>query len=830
MSDKPTRILIVEDEAIIAMDLAQRLEDYGYVVTGIAASSEQAIAEFATDAPDLVMMDVVIRGSLDGIQTAAWMRAHRDVPVIYLTAFGDDATRRRAGETAPYGYLLKPFRAEDIRAAIEVALVKHGMESRLRQREQWFARTLRCIDDGVIATDADGCVRVINPVAERLTGWVRADALGQPLDTILSLRDEALPGASRAGLAEAPAAGAEPSVGLRCGVVTPRGGGEMPVEYGTAPILDDDGLRVGAVLVLRDIGRRREMERALAESEQRFHAAFEHAAIGMALVALDGRFLQANEVVATMLGLQGEAISRHSFRDLCHPGDRGVLDEYLDRLAADTLPTFQVELRMLTPDGRLVWTLLSVSAVRDAKGAPRYHIVQMQDVTARRSAEAQLVFVAYNDALTGVSNRAQINRQLEQSLAFCRRRDEKLAVMFIDLDNFKLVNDSHGHQAGDALLREVARRLRGTVREADSVGRLGGDEFVVVLPGIEDDQAVASVCAKLIAAMEAPFYFEGQQMQASCSIGVSRYPQDAVTSDRLLVTADDAMYRAKELGKNGFVFYSSEWGRQLNERMMLESDLRRGLADGQFEIHYQPIHDTGGGIRSLEALLRWLHPEKGLLLPDVFMATAERSGLIVPIGDWVLKSVCRQIRRWREAGVATVTVAVNLSARQFRDAGLVATVMNALAESGLEPGSLELELTESSIMQQPERTSAILDELRQNGLRIAVDDFGTGYSSLSYLKRFPIHALKIDRSFMADLPDNRESGAIVSAIVTMSRALGLTVVGEGVENADQASFLRGLGCDLLQGFLYQRPASATVIGDLLAAGTGRCAAVPSLAG
>jgi len=436
-------------------------------------------------------------------------------------------------------------------------------------------------------------------------------------------------------------------------------------------------------------------------------------------------------------------------------------------------------------------------------------------VTARRSAEEQLVYVAYYDALTGVSNRAQINRELEQALALCRRRGEKLAVMFIDLDNFKLVNDTLGHKAGDALLREVALRLRGTVRETDIVGRLGGDEFIVILPGIESEGAVSGVCAKLIETMGAPLEFEGHLLQTSCSIGVSLYPRDALTADRLIVTADDAMYRAKELGKNGYVFYCSEWGRQLNERMVLEAELRRALAESQFVMYYQPILSPTGQIRSLEALVRWQHPEKGMLLPDTFIPTAERTGLIVPIGIWVLRAVCRQIRAWQDAGTRSVVVAVNLSARQFRDPDLVATILGALAESGLEPGCLELELTESCIMQQPERASAILDELRRHGLRIAVDDFGTGYSSLSYLKRLPIHALKIDRSFMVDLPHNRESSAIVSAIVTMSRALGLTVVGEGVENDAQARFLRDLGCDLLQGFLYQRPAPVAVIDELL---------------
>lgn len=808
MSDKPIQILIVEDEAIIAMDLAQRLERDGYGVVGIAAGSEQAIDLFDATRPDVVMMDVVIRGALDGIDTAAQLRARREVPIIYLTAFSDEATLARARSTAPCGYLLKPFRTEDIRAAIEVAVARQTLESRLRQSEAWLSRTLSCIGDGVVATDPAGCVRMLNPVAERLVGWTQAEAVGHPLDDVVILRSEG------DGRPIAVAAQVPPNT-IVAARLSGRDGTTTPVAYSAAPILDGDGSAMGCVVTLRDMSARQEMARALAESERRFYSAFEHAAIGMALVGEEGRFIQANEVAVGMLGMSSASIGDVSLRELCHADDRAVLDQYLARLAAAELPAFQVELRLVIADGRVLWVLLSVSAVGDDRAVARYYIVQMQDVTARRVAEEQLVFVAYYDALTGLSNRAQILRQLDQTIAFCRRRGEQMAVMFIDLDDFKVVNDSYGHNAGDALLREVAARLRGVVRETDIVGRLGGDEFVVILSGIDGDEAAARVCSKLTSAMTAPCQFEGQAIQTSCSIGVSRFPADAVTAERLIVAADDAMYRAKELGKNGFTFYSREWAQALTQRMVLETELRRALAESEFELHYQPIHDAQGHLHSLEALLRWRHPDRGLLMPQAFMKEAEHSGLIVPIGARVLRMVCQQIRSWLDAGAPEITVAVNLSARQFRDPKLVCTVMSALDECRLSPSCLVLELTESCVMQQPELASHVLEELGKRGLRIAVDDFGTGYSSLSYLKRFPLHSLKIDASFMTDLPADRDSRAIVSAIVTMSRELGLTVVGEGVENAAQARFLHDVGCDLLQGYLFERPVPPGVIEGLL---------------
>lgn len=822
MSDKPIQILIVEDEAIIAMDLAQRLERDGYGVVGIASSSEQAIQLFNETRPDVVMMDVVIRGALDGIDTAACLRAQRDVPVIYLTAFGDEETLARARTTAPCGYLLKPFRSEDIRATIEVAVVRQSLESRLRQSEAWLARTLTCIGDGVVATDAAGCVRMLNPVAERLVGWTQAEAAGRPLAEIVALRSEAngLP---------VPISLQAPPVGNASAYLTGPEGAMTPVEYSAAPILDGEGNGMGCVVTLRDVSARQAMARALAESERRFHSAFEHAAIGMALVGAEGRFIQANEMAVAMLGVSSESIAGMSLRELCHTDDRLVLEEYLTRVGAGALPAFQLELRFVVPDGRALWVLLSVSAVGDERAVARYYIVQMQDVTARRVAEEQLVFVAYYDALTGLSNRTQILRQLDQTIAFCRRRGEQMAVLFIDLDDFKMVNDAYGHNAGDALLREAATRLRGAVRETDIVGRLGGDEFVVILAGIDGDEAAARVCSKLTAALAAPCQFEGQLIQTSCSIGVSRFPADAVTAERLIVAADDAMYRAKELGKNGFTFYSREWARALTQRMVIETELRRALAESEFELYYQPIHDARGHLHSLEALLRWRHPDRGLLMPQAFMQEAEHSGLIVPIGARVLHMVCHQIRNWLDAGASEITVAVNVSARQFRDPKLVYTVMSALDECHLPPSCLVLELTESCVMQQPELVSHVLDELGKRGLRIAVDDFGTGYSSLSYLKRFPLHSLKIDASFMTDLPGDRDSRAIVSAIVTMSRELGLTVVGEGVENAAQARFLKDLGCDLLQGYLFERPVPAGVIEGLLGVRRMAQAGKPALA-
>ena len=820
MDSKPTepgaahvKILIVEDEVIIAMDLRQRLERFGYQVVGIAATGEQALQICERAPPDLVMMDIVLRGGLDGIETAVRINSRHDVPIVYLTAFGDEKTLMRARDTAPYGYLVKPYRPEEVRACIEVALYKHGMERQLRRSERWFAKTLHCVSDGVLATNEEGKVRFVNPQAARITGWQEQDALGLPASQVLSVLGERdrqpLEDPVRIALERR----ALPEQRLT-GIVAAPDGRECIIEYGAAPIVDNDDALLGSVVALRDISHRRQIERALVESEERFHSAFDFAAIGMALVALDGRFLQLNQVICHVLGRSEPEVRGLTLQSVCHADDVSVLDTHLQALLTEGLNSFSIELRLMNAEARVTQTLISVSLVSDADSVPVYYIVQVQDITARRMAEARLTYLAQYDHLTGLYNRASLTRTLEQTLTLCRRQSQRVANLFVDLDNFKLINDTLGHGAGDDVLTTVARRLRGAVRETDLVGRFGGDEFVVVLVGIDTAETAQRVADKLVEAMQEPILASGQEVEVTFSIGVALFPDDATDAERLIAAADDAMYRAKELGKNGSAFYSRDWGSQVSQRMMLESSVRRAVTQHQFELAYQPIYDAEGRPRRVEALVRWRHPERGLIPPDEFIPLAERSGLIVPLGNWVLATACQEVRRWHQSGATDVVLAINVSARQFRDPKLVQTLATVLAETGIDPGRLELELTESAIMQQPERAGAVLRELRAMGVHLAVDDFGTGYSSLSYLKRLPFQTLKIDRSFVVDLPNNREAVAIVNAVITMSRELGLKVIAEGVETAAQFEFLRRQGCDFMQGYYLHRPGPAATISRL----------------
>jgi diguanylate cyclase (GGDEF)-like protein len=432
-----------------------------------------------------------------------------------------------------------------------------------------------------------------------------------------------------------------------------------------------------------------------------------------------------------------------------------------------------------------------------------------QDVTDRKHAEQQLRYFAHHDPLTGLLNRTELHNRLTQTLASVQRHEHKLALLFLDLDRFKLINDSLGHRIGDLLLQEVSERLRKSVRSNDILARLGGDEFILILTDINLIDDVARIAQKIIETLTHPFALEGNDIVITASIGISIYPDDGDTSQALLMNADAAMYLAKERGKNNYQFYTMEMTARSLERMTIERGLRRALDHNELQLHYQPQVDvTNGDAFSVETLVRWQHPEWGLVYPDRFIEVAEDTGLIVPIGIWVLRAACLQAKQWQKNGGPFTHVAVNLSPRQFVEKDLFETIKAVLAETGLEPSFLELEITESAVMQDPNRTLDVLHQLHALGIRLSIDDFGTGYSSLTYLRRFPVHNVKIDRSFVRDIPGDESSMTLVRAIIALAHELKLSVTAEGVETQEQLAFLNNQNCDMLQGYLFSRPATA----------------------
>ena len=451
---------------------------------------------------------------------------------------------------------------------------------------------------------------------------------------------------------------------------------------------------------------------------------------------------------------------------------------------------------------------------------------QIGQFIVRMQAEEAVKFVAMHDSLTQLPNRMMFNQRLELALRDAERKGGALAVMFIDLDRFKVINDTLGHESGDLLLREVALRVSDNLRAGDTVARLGGDEFVVLLEDASNPAAIVRVAEKLISALTESYVIAGREVHVTASIGISSFPADAQDMRSLLKFADIAMYRAKEQGRNTFQFYSDQFNVHSVERLTLESQLRGALERDELVVHYQPVIDAATGrISGMEALVRWQHPEAGLLAPGHFIDIAEETGLVVPIGAWVLSRACAQQRAWVEQGLPPVRVAVNLSPRQFLHRHLIDDILKVLEETRADTSCLELEITESTVMHNAQRAAALLAQLKEMGIRVAIDDFGTGYSSLAYLKRFPIDSLKIDRSFVADVPDDAGNTAITQAIMAMAHSLGLKVIAEGVETEEQLAFLRSHGCDELQGYFFSKPVSADAATAMLraaldAAGTG----------
>ena len=548
------------------------------------------------------------------------------------------------------------------------------------------------------------------------------------------------------------------------------------------------------------------VERLKAEEQLRLWAkVFESSSEGIFITDAERRIISVNRAFVEITGHRPEEVTGRP-PSLLGSGlyDGSVFEAIWASI--DAVGHWQGEIRDRRKSGEAYPAWVAVTAARNAHGAVTNYIAIFSDISDRKAAEERIRFLAHHDCLTGLPNRSLLRDRLEQAIAKARRKGERVALLFIDLDRFKTINDSLGHHVGDSLLQLVAERLKACLRSDDTVCRLGGDEFIIVLSEIANVEDAAKVAAKVGEVLAEPYCIAGAEFHVTPSTGISLFPDDGLDIDTLIRNADAAMYCAKDNGRNNYQFFTADLNTRALERLSLETSLRRALEREELVLHYQPQVDLRTGrITGVEALVRWLHPEMGLVYPERFIPVAEDTGLIVPLGEWVLRTACAQAKAWNEAAADPVGVAVNLSARQFRQHDLVRTVARTLDETGLDPRRLELELTETMVMQRPDEAILTLGRLKAMGLQLAIDDFGTGYSSLAALKRFPIDRLKIDRSFVREISVDPDDAAIVYAIISLARSLQLNVVAEGVDAGEQVEFLRRHRCDVMQGFLFFPP-------------------------
>lgn len=802
----PANLMLVEDERVVAFDLKSQLQSMGYHVSATVASGEEALACVPVHIPDLVLMDIHLEGSMDGIDAAVRIQAEHKVPVIFLTAYAEDETLHRALASRPFGYLIKPCEARELHAMIQMALARREVEVAVEQSELRLKLALDAASLGVLEwTPASGRMRAEG----HMVGLYKDHRL--PVDESLSdFLNRVAP---------------EDHERIRSTLFATEESGH-PVLFGFSSRDPNGGRReleahakayrgfggVDRVIgIIQDVTQRHADEARLRQAAVVFDTAAEAIVITDAarrIIAVNGAF--------TRITGYGEADALGNEPDLLLRIRRG--DGDLARLAASDPDGFwQGEALCHRHGGEPFPIWQSVSVVRDARGQVTHYVTAFSDVTAIHEAAEKLDHLAHHDPLTGLPNRLLFDARFAHALEQARRIEGRCLLMFLDLDSFKVVNDTLGHAAGDEMLRIVATRLRTALRQSDTLARLGGDEFVI-LAGNVNGEIAPQLAQKILDLLRDPIRLAGEEVTVSGSLGIAIFPDHGDDASALMRAADIAMYVAKAEGRNRYHFYSEDLLVPTHERMRVEQRLRRALDTDTMRIHYQPqVALDDCRIIGVEALVRWPESAEGSVSPDRFVRVAEECGMIDRLGRWVLRRACSDIAGLTDSDGRQLKLAVNVSARQFMRDDFVSTVGTILAEVGFPPEALELEITESTL-QTVERSRGILNALKQLGISISIDDFGTGYSSLSVLRDLPVDRIKIDQSFVVELPHRKDGLAIVEAMVTLGRAMRMNIIAEGIERGEQAAVLFELGCLEGQGYLFSRPLPHEELRELVSRG------------
>lgn len=697
------------------------------------------------------------------------------------------------------------------RARGEAVEIANRATKDLRQQLSLNQQLIEALPNPLFFKDTEGRYLGCNRAFEELTGRSKEDFVGKTATDIQNPEIARLYEDTDRSLMDAP--GVQRYEAL---VKLPRFEKPRHIQYNKATFLDDTGRVSGLVGVMIDLTDIRVAEANLRKNETQLRLALESAEMATWFWNVGERSFQSSGGFDALFGIKGDAGTRdfEQLRAAVHPEDRERIDAALKHALVYS-DDFRLEMRVIWPDGSTHWIASQGQIIRNPEGRAVSLIGVAMNITERKAAEQRIAHMAQHDTLTGLPNRMLLKDRIAQAVFHAQRGKSKVSVMFIDLDRFKYINDSLGHEAGDRLLQTVAKRIRTCLRESDTVARLGGDEFVIVLPEAQGSHEVSIVAAKILETLSQPYHLQGQDLHVSASIGVALFPEDGEDADTLMRNADAAMYHAKDSGRANYQFFTEHMNVSAQRRVTLEAELRRALDRSELTLAYQPIYALANGrLVAAEALLRWRHPERGMVAPGEFISVAEDSGLIHPIGEDVLRAACAQVRLWQDQGLG-IRLSINVSVHQLRRRAFLDQLRTILAATSVDPGLLELEITESLIVEDASEALKTLKSLEELGVRLAIDDFGTGYSGLSYLKRFPIDTVKIDQSFIRDISIDADDAAIVRAIVAMAKSLKLSVVAEGVETGEQLAFLSSLGCDFAQGYLLGRPVDAAAMTAML---------------
>ena len=826
MSVASTSVLLIEDEpadARLIQDALADLPDSTFRVEWVSCLSG-AIERLQSGPVDIILLDLTLPDSQGILAFDQVFAARPDALILVLSTESDEELARQAIARGAQDYLAKVhINAHWLPRALKYVIERKAIRESLRRSEERFRAMSDAAPLGIFVSDADGACEYTNAAYHRISGLSFDETLGMNWSMAIHPEDR------ERVLAEWRIA-ARSQESFQTEFRFLRGNDQIVWTRVNSATIRDGKTSLGLIQTVEDISERKAAEFDLHAAEESLFEEKERAqvtldSIGDAVLTTDlqGRLTYLNPAAETMTGWNREAAVGHPLDDVfrivdgtsrqivANPAKGAILENRTVGLANNCI--------LIRRDGLELAISDSAAPIHDRDGLVVGAVLVFDDVSESRAMTLKMSHLARHDFLTGLPNRMLLTERLSQAIGLAQRHHRQVALFFLDLDCFKNINDSLGHVIGDQLLQSVGERLMATVRTTDTVCRQGGDEFVILLPEIEQPQDATHIAQKLLDAFVVPHFVGGQELHITLSIGISIYPDDGIDLDTVMQNADTAMYHAKKSGRNNFQFFRTDMNTRAVRRLLIENNMRRALKQGEFTLNYQPqVNLLTGEITRAEALIRWVDPDLGGIPPGQFVPVAEECGLIVDIGRWVLREACRQVKAWLDSGLPAVPVSVNISAVEFRHKSFLEGLSIILAETGLSPDYLELELTESLLMRDVESSAAVLDSLKAMDIKLAIDDFGTGYSSLSYLKRFPITSLKIDQSFVRDITTDVNDATIVGAVIGMGRNLNHRVVAEGVETREQFEFLEARQCPEGQGFLFSHPLPAEDFARLLVAG------------